>query len=151
MKNFFSKFQKITSLVSLIIFILVISTGVLQNCVCAENNTQPSSQCENDNNCCCGTENSNEPAMTPSSDSSFITYIQVGCSCNSKSLPVNSLDEYMNSSGIDIAAKEFSSIYNLGDKINLSSMNLSRHENHSQELCINGISITTLKTTVLLT
>jgi|GEM_PF-3717066 hypothetical protein len=151
MKNFFSKYQTATAWISLVMFIFVISTGVVENCVCAGDTPQSSSQCESGMSCCCGSGENNWQAPAASPELTFITGIQSGCSCGAEASPFNSLDDFLNSNAFDITERESSNTQTLIDTVHFSTMILSRHENHTQELSIPISSISSIRTTVLLT
>ena len=151
MIKYFAQYKTATAWTTLVMFMLVISTGVVENCVCADDNPQRPDQCENDMSCCCSSGEKNEPDMTGDLELTFSAYIQSECQCGSDAAPFTPLGDFLNAAAFDITGRESSNIHTLSDTIHLSTMILSRHKNHAQELCIPGISITSIKTTVLLT
>ncbi|MFC1541604.1 hypothetical protein ACFL50_04045 [Candidatus Latescibacterota bacterium] len=128
MKIILTKKRAAFTVLSLIVYLLVIVTGVLENCFCIEDNRLVSSQCITNNNCDCCSENTTRPlkitmtGITPSHDD-FIGKSHYTCFTTH-----NFLDDHVNSAKDDISDSVFSDTSVLADIFGLSSTIYSRYE-----------------------
>ncbi|MFC1538043.1 hypothetical protein ACFL6H_01340 [Candidatus Latescibacterota bacterium] len=128
MKMMLTKKRTALTILSLMVYLLVIAIGVLENCNCIEANRIETSQCFTNNNCECCSGNTSEPVMMTMTGSIPSHNEIIGKSDYTCFVTHTFLDDHVGFAKDDISVSAFSDIYFLADISGLSSAIYSRHE-----------------------
>ncbi len=143
-------FRAVITSLSLLVYVLVITTNILGSSVCAKASCNVSFQFNDIKNCGSCSENSNEPTELVSSGITSSLNLYYDCSCAACFSPAKSFNEYESFIKSNIPERIYSEIHIPGKFFCQFTDVLSGYEKNSSRYPVAVNSIDSLKTVVLL-